>query len=293
MPGFDTASLRAPTGLDDGARMLILQVGNNEAGLEPGHYINALFKDRFGSPEDYFAGVESVHGWEARQRCQSAVQAVYDEHQFQLSYERDGQAQARALLLAMPEPDFMTAIEEIALKVRQNREIAERLTTICAARGVPYKCSVSGGFEWIGDAEVQRELIAPALAAIHDKRFAGGVRSEFKQARSELREGTPASRKQAIHEAGCAVESAMKVVLTEHKIGYKPADTGKALFDLLERAGLVARYMEPTFFAVLTPRNKAGGHGGGVQPHEPGEAEASTVVASAAGAIAYLYQKLP
>lgn len=158
---------------------------------------------------------------------------------------------------------------------------------------MPYKCSVVCGFEWVGDAEVRRELIEPALAAIHDGRFAGGVRSEFEQARAELREGTPTSRKQAIHEAGCALESAMKVVLAEHQIAYKPTDTGKPLFELLERAGLVPKYMEPTFFAVLTPRNKAGGHGGGPEPHEPDEAETSTVVASAAGAIAYLHTKLP
>lgn len=293
MRGLDTASLRAPTGLDDGARTLILQVGQNEAGLEPGHFVNALFKDQFGSPQDYFAGVESAHGWEARQRCQSAVEAVYDEQQLQLSYEREDQAPAQVLLLAMPEPDFMTAVEEIALKVRQSREIADRITKICAARGVPYKCSVAGGFERVGDTEVRRELIEPALAAIHDRRFAGGVRSEFDQARAELREGTPASRKQAIHEAGCALESAMKVVLTKHKIAYKPTDTGKPLFELLERAGLVPKYMEPTFFAVLTPRNKAGGHGAGPEPHEPGETEAGSVVASAAGAIAYLHTKLP
>ena len=51
--------------------------------------------------------------------------------------------------------------------------------------------------------------------------------------------------------------------------------------------------MEKTFFAVLTPHTKAGGHGSGPEPHEPGETEASDVVASAAGAIAYLYTKLP
>jgi hypothetical protein len=193
----------------------------------------------------------------------------------------------------MPEPDFMLAVEGIALKVRQSREIADRITKICAARGVPYKCSATDGFEWVGDTEVRRELIEPALAAIQDRRFAGGVRSEFEQARAELRDGTPTSRKQAIHEAGCAVESTMKVVLAEHKLAYKPTDTGKPLFDLLERARLVPKYMEPTFFAVLTPRNKAGGHGGGPDPHEPDEPEASTVVASTAGVIAYLHTKLP
>lgn len=61
------------------------------------------------------------------------------------------------------DPDFMLAVEEIALKVRHGREIADRITKICSARGVPYKCSVAGGFEWVGDTEVRRELIEPAL----------------------------------------------------------------------------------------------------------------------------------
>jgi hypothetical protein len=83
--GLDTASLRSPTGLDDGARTLILQVGLHEAGVEPGHFVNALFQDRFGSVQDYYAGVESAHGRTARQRCELAVQAINDEQQFQLS----------------------------------------------------------------------------------------------------------------------------------------------------------------------------------------------------------------
>jgi DNA-directed RNA polymerase subunit K/omega len=137
--------------------MLILQVGQNEAGLQPGHFVNALFKDQFGSPEDYFAGVESVHGWEARQRCQSAIQAVRDEQQFQASYERDDQAAARALLLAMPEPDFMLAVEEIALKVRQAREIADRITKICSARVLRDLVGHQARIEWaaMGSSDAQ------------------------------------------------------------------------------------------------------------------------------------------
>ena len=158
---------------------------------------------------------------------------------------------------------------------------------------MPFKFDVDNGFEWVGDMEIRRELVEPALAAIHDPRFAGGVYSEFEKARSELRENTANTRKQAVHEAGCAVESAMKVVLDQRKIAYKATDTGKPLFDLLEADGLVPRFMEPSIFAVLTPRNKTAGHGGGAEPLDPGKAETESIIAAAAGVIAYLHTKLP
>jgi hypothetical protein len=44
---------------------------------------------------------------------------------------------------------------------------------------------------------------------------------------------------------------------------------------------------------VLTPRNQTAAHGGGAEALDPGEAEASSIVAAAAGAIAYLHTKLP
>ena len=97
-----------------------------------------------------------------------SLQTISDEQLFQLSYQRDQQPFAQALLLAMPEPDFMLAVEEILPQIRRGWEMAERITKICSARGAPYKCSVAGGFEWVGDTEVRRELIEPALAAIHD-----------------------------------------------------------------------------------------------------------------------------
>ena len=84
----------------------------------------------------------------------------------------------------------------------------------------------------------------------------------------------------------------MKVVLHERGVPYKESDNASALIAHLRDAKLLPSYMEPTMYAVITPRNKSGGHGGGVEPLDPGEAEASTVVASAAGAIAYLHTKL-
>jgi hypothetical protein len=237
--------------------------------VPPDILLGMLFEDRFGSFEDFYLAVGNAHGYEARRQCEEAV-AVANEHLF--GYEKDAQAPFRNLLLAMPQHDFMLAVEEVAFKGAKTQPIASRINKICSSRGVPFKFDVDNGFEWVGDMEIRSELVEPALAAIHDPRFAGGVYSEFEKARSELRENTANTRKQAVHEAGCAVESAMKVVLDQRKIAYKATDTGKPLFDLLEANGLVPRFMEPSIFAVLTPRNKTAGHGGGAEPLDPGKA---------------------
>lgn len=65
------------------------------------------------------------------------------------------------------------------------------------------------------------------------------MRSEFESARTELRGGTPQALKQAIHEAGCSVESAIKDVLGERGVPYDPADGAFKLFDRVENAGIV------------------------------------------------------
>ncbi len=41
---------------------------------------------------------------------------------------------------------------------------------------MPFKFDVDNGFEWVGDTEIRRELVEPALAAINDPRFAGPPR---------------------------------------------------------------------------------------------------------------------
>jgi hypothetical protein len=167
-----------------------------------------------------------------------------------------------------------------------------RIAAICRNRGAPWTFDPKTGFEWVGDHVVEEELVSPALAGINDKRFSGGVRSEFESARQELRVGTPQARKQAVHEAGCSVESAMKVVLDDHKVTYGPRDTAFALFDHLELAGFAPRRMERLVLAAATPRNQTAGHSAGAVAHDPPPNEAEAVVAAAAGAIAYLHKLL-
>jgi hypothetical protein len=290
-PHLHTAAQRSPTGLDVGARLLIYKAVAEIAGVPPNATISLFFEDRFGSIDDYLAAVEEVHGYDARSACTDAIDGTRDG--FSLMGDVDPEKAALALLGAMPAHDFMTAIESALVSQRKAEQATKRIGDILQNRGIPYRFNGINGFAWVGDTEVERELVEPAVAAINDSRFAGGVRDEFQQARRELRHGTPNGRKQAVHEAGCAVESAMKVVLTERGLPFKENDSASVLIGHLRTAGLLPNYMEPTINAVITPRNKAAGHGGGVMAVDPGEDEAATVLASAAGAIAYLKKKLP
>src|SRR6202021_935995 len=108
-----------------------------------------------------------------------------------------------------------------ALEARKKVGAAsDRITKICRSRGIPWEFDHLHGFRYTGDETGERELTQPALAAINRPEFSGGVRSEFESARQELGTGTPAALKQAVHEAGCSVESAMKVVLEAHGVAY-------------------------------------------------------------------------
>lgn len=112
-------------------------------------------------------------------------------------------------------------------------------------------------------------------------------------ARAELALGTPKALSQSVHQSGCAIESAMKVVLDERRIAYDAKDTAQRLFENLTQNGIVTRDMERLVLGAATPRNKKGGHGAGATPHQVRPADAEAVLASAAVAIAYLHKKLP
>lgn len=291
-----TAAQRAATGLDAGARSLVLGVVHEIAGLNHQQVVVALFRDRYGTVDDYYAAVEEVHGGGVAFHLRRAAGEAAADAEFPADFTRridPNEAAARALLTHMPEADYRLAIEDALRITHRMEQAADRITSICRSRGAPWIFASTNGFEWVGDATVARDLVEPALAAINDRRFTGGVRSEFEAARSELRQGTPQSRKQAIHEAGCCVESAMKVVLDARGITYGPRDAAQRLFEHLVQARLAPRHMERLVLAAATPRNQTAGHGAGAVPHNPDPAEAESVVASAAGAVAYLHSLLP
>lgn len=291
---WDTSARRPATGLDAGARGLILNAVFDATRYDHQNVVVALFVDRYATIDDYMGALGQVHGDHVSAAVQQAMGEAAADAEFPVDFQRrdPNEAAARALLLEMPEGDFRLAIEQALRSRSAAAPAAPRITAICRARGVPWAFSGSG-FQWIGDADVDQYLVIPAVTAVNDPRFAGGVRSEFESARAALRVGTPQGRKQAIHEAGCAVESAMKVVLDQHAVSYEPTSTAHPLFKHLVDADIVPRRLERLVLAASTPRNKTAGHGAGAIAHNPEQAEAESVVASAAGAISYLRSRLP
>lgn len=295
-PTLDTATQRLATGLDQGARELVLQVLNDVSGLDAIDVVNFFFRDRFGSWDDYFSAVRDVWGAATEVVLRGAINdAEAKAKPLGIFADRNGchLTKAFTMLVTTPEPDFRTAATEALRAAGGMESAADRISQICQKRGAPWAFSPLDGFEYVGDEEVERELIRPALAAINRPEFAGGVKAEFEVARSELAKCTPDALKQAIHEAGCSVESAMKVELGYQHIAYDRRDTASRLFEHLERAEIVPRYMEHLVLVAMSPRNNRGGHGAGDTPHDVDPDEAASVVSGAAGAIAYLATRLP
>lgn len=297
-PEFHTAALRKATGLDRGARQLIVSVVIQSSDLTVSNLTNVLFRDRYGNFTDYASALSEVHGPGVANTVTSSVSEARHEAEYGFSFDdREEVAEASniALHLSMPEEDFRLMIEEsFAYVDRGSRETAgRRIAEICRARGLPWTFGFDFKFQWVGDRIVEETVLEPAHSVIQDERFSGGVQSEFNQARAELRTGTPVSRKQAIQEAGSAVESAMKVVLIEHGITVDERQTAQRLFETLLSEGFVERRLERILLGPATPRNKSAAHGAGPIAHDPSPAEAQAVVASAAVAITFLHSLLP
>jgi hypothetical protein len=294
-PMLDTASQRPATGLDAGARKLILRVVEQL----PADVIAVFFHDLYSGYDDYFDALEPVWGKGVSRACQVAVvsagRRATDPTRHGITGDsavRERGAKAAALLLKMPEADFRRAIFDAQ---RRNPDPGDRvrITRICQKPGIPWAYEPDQGFVWVGDEETETHAVRPALAAISDPRFAGGVKSDFDSARSELAIGTPKALSKCLHQAACAVESAIKVTLDEHQVTYDEKDAAQALFDHLVAEGIVPRYMGRIALGAISPRNEKGGHGPGATPHSVPVEEAEATLASAAVAIAYLHTQLP
>ena len=141
-------------------------------------------------------------------------------------------------------------------------------------------------FVWTGDAVVEREALRPALSALADPRLAPGPGQEFATARRGLREGTPAALNRSVAEACNAVESALKVLLTEHR---QPIPTGHDL-DALLGACQAAELVPPAAEEILAgPARFANRRGG----HDLERDEAEAAMAAAAVAISFIAGRLP
>lgn len=267
----------------------------------------ALFRrDVHGSLDDYLQGIEKAHGAEAAESVRIEMQAMTERHtdDFRLDWQ---QAQRDAsqiygpigFLLAIPEADFLTAIEAGVGLVRDPMRVAalpNEINRVCEGRGLPYRMtgvSRQVQFEWTGDATIAEQVVTPALSALDDPRFAKGARVELNGAREQLRRNTPESRKRAVGEACSAVESAMKILLDQHgKVVPQPPNLSNLIRCLVEEKLVERDFKEmlegPGFFG-----NRKGRHGAGAVAHAVTVPEAEGVVAGAAVAITYLAHQLP
>lgn len=277
-----------PTGLDRGARRALLRPIDD---ADVGHavLVEALFdREAYGDVSDYLAAVAEVWG--------QAAAYVIDGAGLGAARRAD----STAFLLTIPEPDFLTALEAGIQYASDDPfvEVAlvDRINAICAKRGVPYRVEGSvrkPRFTWTGDAVVNEQVMAPALSALDDPRFARGPSVEFASARAELRAVTPQARKQAVAEACNAVESAMKVLLDERQIGRPRPENAQNLFDALSAVGAIPKEAAEIVLGASRFGNRKGRHGAGPVAHDVAPGEAEAVVSSAATALTFLASRLP
>jgi hypothetical protein len=287
---LDTASQRPATGMDASARELIL--GTLE-GCPERAIVAGLFRDNYPDYGDYVNAIREVWGADVGDDVGYALTVTTDEQSTIPSYgdaHRRGEVMANTLLLHMPEPDFRLAVKIAAQEQRPAANPVDRINTICKRRGIPWEFTAVDGFAWVGDAEVEELVLRPALSAIQDPRLTG-AKDHFDAARNELAEGAPIALRQCVHESACAVEAAMKVVLSQRGVAYDERDTAFKLYDHLVANEIVPRFMEYAVLGAASPRNKSAGHGA-EEPHDVGQEMAETVMASAATAIAYLHKLL-
>jgi hypothetical protein len=291
-PMLDTASQRPATGMDTAARQLILNTleGSSNRGV-----LHGFLEDNYPTYEDYLRAVREVWGDAPADRMSNAAARAANEQSTVIAFgdtQRAEERVASAMLLHMPEPDFRLAVFETVERGKLAGSPVARITSICKKRGIPWEFTASEGFRWIGDQEVETSAMRPALSAVEDPRLLG-VKSHFDSARSELALGTPTALRQTVHESACAVEGAMKVLLTQRGVPYDEKDTAFKLFETLVSAEILPQFMQYAVLAAASPRNKRGGHGAGEAPHDVPQEMAEAVLASTAVSIAYLHKLLP
>ncbi len=300
---LDTSAQRPPTGLNRGAREMILEIIQEVHAVGVQGIVEALFTKRYSSRQDYYEALEQVWGEDIRAACTREVNEAESRAGVEANStgllrrvfgSRPHRAGAWALLISMPESDFRLAVESVVIAQKFKRgRAARRITEVCERRGSPWVFRKKEGFVWVGERLVEEQLLRPAATILADPRFAGGVKMEFEAARNELGVGTPTARKQAVHEAANSVESALKVLLTLHGIQYEDRDGAQRLFERLVAAAVVPQHMERLVLAAAQSRNKTGGHGAGAVAHDVSVEQAEAVVAAAAGAITFLGRLFP
>jgi Domain of unknown function (DUF7014) len=237
-------------------------------------------RTRFGDEEaDAWTEAIEQHLRRERQRIVRAAAINYD---------------AEPALLSLPSLLFLDVLE-YALKREgsgRNLESMNEINRLFTKLGVSFQFGYNGQTEWHGDPGAYETVIGPALDALTDPRLAG-CRSEFEAAIGHLRAGTAKDREDAIEEAGKAVESAMKVLLTEHGAPLTDRETANPLFQALVDQGVCVQEADKAVLGSSRLRNQYGGHGTGAQVRVVPPGVPELAVQSTATAINYLASLLP
>jgi hypothetical protein len=301
-----TATLRGPTGLDRGAREALLRPLLH-AGVEHRSLMAAFFhRETYGDLDDYLEAVRAHRGFEAAESIRMEMRAMTDRYtnDMRLDWEQAKLDASRiyapiGFFIGMPQADFLTALEAGAAVVRSPAHkwaLSSEINRICERRGLPYRMSGLGSgsrCEWTGDATIAAVVVSPALSALEDPRLSGGAKVEFEGAREQLRKDTPESRKRAVGEVCGAVESAMKVLLSEHGKPLPTPPNLSKLVKLLIAEGIVEAEIREMLVAPGLYGNRKSRHGSGYVSHDVGTTSAEAAVAAGAVAITYLAGHLP
>ena len=299
-----TGERRPGHGLDEGARKALIGA-IVDIGTTTDQILSRFLRgEAFADVADYLQAVTDVEGTGARRAFDNILVRLVKERmagRSSATAQRRITQEARPLsvLLGMPEGDFLTALElgsAAGSNAFGTAALPAALNRISDKRGIPYRVSGIGRtmkFEWVGEPVVQEQAISPALGLLDDPRLTGGPRTEFRQARKELRESSPQARKQAVAEACNAVESTMKVLLDERGYARPSSETAQKLFNALVAANVLTRETEPLVLGASRFGNSRGRHGAGPVQHDVRQAEAEAVVAGAAVAIVLLASELP
>lgn len=259
-------------------------------GATHGDVLRSFFDGTWADTRDYFEGLKRAG--------HSRVLAEIDK---ELDPDLSSNDFATLLLTSMPDGDFLTASES-GLSAQflpwDFDPVLDAINEVCERRGVPYRISKAGRFEWVGDPVVEEQVLAPAVSALHDARLSA-ARSDFDSARQQLREGTPAAQKIAVAEACSAVESGLKALLREHGQEMPARQNLDALIEACRDAELFPPAVDgggvPVEQILAGPGrvgNRRGRHGSHV-PHDVEPDEAEAVVASAAVALTLIARRLP
>lgn len=301
-----TSELRTRSGLNRAARSALIRA-LDDAGAHHGSIITRFLRsEAYADLADYRDAVAASWGEQVAEdmigEIENLVEQRADHYALDSEGERNrafGQYASLGLLLAMPEGDFLTALEigaTLATDVNEVAAMPQYLNRICQQRGIPYTVEGTGGeivFSWHGDGVVNEEAVEPALGVLDDPRLAAGARKEFAQARKELRAGMAETLKQSVAESCNAVESTMKVLIEAHGLALPERQNAQDLFNALVASGLVAKEAEEIALGAARFGNRRGRHGGGAVAHAVSDAEAQAVLAAAATAIALLAARLP